>query len=498
MASRRGVFARLGAAVNRERALERLRAEQFDLLVIGGGATGLGCAVDAASRGYRTALIEAADFASATSSRSTKLIHGGVRYLRQGNIVLVREALYERSILLRNAPELVHEQRFIIPAYGFFELAYYSAGLKAYDALAGKSELPRSRLISSRTAKTHIPALDVGGMRAAVEYTDAQFDDARLAMALARTAHDLGAVLANYVRADALITDESVSGVIAEDTESGERFSIAASAIINATGIFADTVRRIDNPSAQPLLTFSRGTHVTLPSRVLGEGQTALLVPRTSDARVLFAIPWNDHVIAGTTDVAAAQPETEPRASDEEIAYILFTLSGYLTRPLSDSDVLSAWAGLRPLVRKSGTQTARLSREHIIEVSRSGLVTIAGGKWTTYRRMAQDAVDAAAQRAGLPRVPSQTKHLRLHCYETPLLMSLDERVAFAAQQEMARTVEDVLARRTRALFLDAKAARDQAPAVARALAQQLGRDRTWESDQVRRFGGLAGRYRGLA
>ena len=485
--------------MNRERAIERLRTEQFDILIIGGGATGLGAAVDASARGYRTALIEAVDFASATSSRSTKLIHGGVRYLRQGNITLVREALYERTLLLRNAPQLVNELPFIVPAFGFFDLAYYSAGLKAYDALAGDSGAPRSRILSPRTAATHIPTLKTQRMRGAILYTDAQFDDAHLALALARTAHDLGAALANYTQADAFLAqDGKLCGAIAVDRESGERFSIDAHAVINAAGIFADDVRRIDDPRAHPLLAFSRGTHIVLPSSVLGEAQTALLVPRTADKRVLFASPWHDRTLVGTTEVAVEAPELEPRATDEEIQYLISTLNRYLQRPVSELDILSAWAGLRPLINRKSASTANLSREHLIEVSATGLVTVTGGKWTTYRKMAQDAVDAAAAQARLAPVVCKTPELRLHCYETPLLISLEERVALAAREEMARTLADVLARRTRALFLDAKSARDQAPAVAAALARSLGRDSAWAAAQVREFSALAARYRGLA
>lgn len=485
--------------MNRERAIERLRTEQFDILIIGGGATGLGAAVDASARGYRTALIEAVDFASATSSRSTKLIHGGVRYLRQGNIALVREALYERTLLLRNAPQLVNELPFIVPAYGFFDLAYYSAGLKAYDALAGDSGAPRSRILSPRTATTHIPTLKTHRMRGAILYTDAQFDDAHLALALARTAHDLGAAVANYTQADAFLAqDGKLCGAIAVDRGSGERFSIDAHAVINAAGIFADDVRRIDDPRAHPLLAFSRGTHIVLPSSVLGEAQTALLIPRTADKRVLFAIPWHDRTLVGTTEVAVEVPELEPRATDEEIQYLISTLNRYLRRPVSELDILSAWAGLRPLINRKSASTANLSREHLIEVSATGLVTVTGGKWTTYRKMAQDAVDAAAAQARLAPVACKTPELRLHCYEAPLLISLEERVALAAREEMARTLADVLARRTRALFLDAKSARDQAPAVAAALARALGRDSAWATAQVREFSALAARYRGLA
>ncbi|HET9096213.1 MAG TPA: glycerol-3-phosphate dehydrogenase/oxidase [Candidatus Baltobacteraceae bacterium] len=485
--------------MNRDRSLERLRAEQFDILIVGGGATGLGTAVDAAARGYKTALIEAADFAKATSSRSTKLIHGGVRYLAQGNIALVREALLERTRLYRNAPELVHELPFIVPAYGLFDLAYYSAGLKAYDVLAGDSPFARSRLISPRTAKAHVPSLEVERMRAAVMYTDAQFDDARLALALARTASDRGAAVANYVRADGFVRQNGrLCGAVAVDAETRERFTISARVVVNASGIFADTVRRLDDPQAAPLLTFSRGSHVVLAASALGEAATALLVPRTSDGRVLFAIPWHDHTLVGTTEVAVEAPELEPRASDEEVHYIISTLNRYLQRPVTEHDVLSSWAGLRPLVNRRAVRTARLSREHVVEVSSAGLVTVTGGKWTTYRKMAEDAVNAAAVQGALPPQRCPTADLRLLSYETPLLMSLAQRVEFAAGEEMARSVEDVLARRTRALFLDAKAARDQAPAVAAALARRLGRDRAWEMEQVRAFGSVASRYGGMS
>ena len=489
----------MGTPVNRERSLERLQREHFDVLVIGGGATGLGTAVDAASRGYATALVEGADFAKGTSSRSTKLIHGGVRYLRQGNIALVREALHERTLLLRNAPHIVSELPFIVPAYGFADLALYSAGLKAYDVLAGDSPFARSRLLSPRTARTRIPSLAVERMRAAVMYADAQFDDAQLAIALARTAHTHGAAIANYVRAEGLVLDgDRVCGIAAREAESGERFTIAARVVINATGIFADELRRMQAPQARPLLAFSRGSHVVLPSRVLGEASSALLIPRTSDGRVLFAIPWHDRTLAGTTDVGAAAAELEPAATQEEIAYILSTLSRYLQRPVDEGDVLSAWAGLRPLAGKGTARTANLSREHLIEVSGKGLVTVAGGKWTTYRKMAQDAVDAAAASAQLPQAACRTADLPLEHFETPLLMSLSARVQFAVREEMARTVEDVLARRTRALFLDAKAARDQAPAVAAAMARELGRGANWESEQLRAFNALASRYGGRA
>jgi glycerol-3-phosphate dehydrogenase len=481
--------------MNRDVALRRLSSERFDVLVVGGGATGLGCALDAAARGYRTALIEAHDFAKATSSRSTKLVHGGVRYLQQGNLALVREALHERARLQKNAPQLVRELRFIVPAYRALDLAYYWTGLKLYDALAGTSAFRRSGFLRARSAARHLPTLKAEHLKGAVAYSDAQFDDARLAIALAQTAAARGAAIANYVRADRFGPVSPAGRTLeATDCETGERFAISAKVIVNATGIFADSVRRMEDAHAPGLLTFSRGSHVVLPAHVLGESQDALLVPKTPDGRVLFAIPWHGHTLAGTTDVAAANPEIDPRPQHEEIAFILASLNRFLAKPVLEGDVLSSWAGLRPLVNRRAMGTAQLSREHAIEVSRSGLVTITGGKWTTYRKMAQDAIDAAAARANLKRVPSPTADLPLVQTGAPLELPLADRTGYYAREEMARTVEDVLARRTRTLFVDAQAAIGQAPAVAVALAAELGRGEAWQSEQLNAFKTIAGTY----
>ena len=512
----------------RSAGLARLADETFDVLVIGGGATGLGAAVDSAARGYRTALIEADDFASATSSRSTKLIHGGVRYLQQGNIGLVREALRERTILRRNAPHLVSDRAFVVPAYGAFEVAYYAAGLTAYDLLAGKTDFPRSRVIGAERARALIPALARERLRGGVVYHDGQFDDARLAIALARTAADSGAAIANYVRATGLLRDSSgrVAGVIAFDRESGAELHVRARAVINATGIFVDALRALDEPAAPPLLAHSRGSHIVVHAEALGAATAALLVPKTPDGRVLFAIPWHERVLIGTTDVPAAAPELDPHATRDEIAYLLATVNRYLATPLSPSDILATFAGLRPLISRRAKTTAQLSREHAIDVSSSGLITIAGGKWTTYRTMARDAVEAAAGNAGLAATASPTadlplrgatesppadEALRVYGSDAPELQSLvdgdaslgerlDARLPYTAanvvygvRDEMARTVEDVLARRTRALFLDADAARASAPRVASLIAAGLGRGATWIAEQVGAFNALAAR-----
>jgi len=526
VASRGRAKPRLGARLNRATALAQLADETFDVLVIGGGATGLGCAVDAASRGYRTALVEAEDFASGTSSRSTKLVHGGVRYLQRGNVGLVREALRERTTLRRNAPHLVHDLAFVVPAYRRADVIYYAAGLAAYDLLAGTSDLPRSRVVGPAHARALIPALEPQRLRGAIVYHDGQFDDARLAIALARTATDRGAAVANYVRATGFVygANGRVAGITAVERESRAELTVRARAVINATGVFADAVRSLDEPAAPPLLAHSRGSHIVVRADALGPALAALLVPKTADGRVLFAIPWHDHVVIGTTDVPVGAPERDPQPSDDEIAYILATVNRYLAKPLNRRDVLAVFAGLRPLISRGATTTAKLSREHLVDVSPSGLVTIAGGKWTTYRTMAQDAVDVASRTARLTPAPSRTANLPLHgalvarpldrnlreygSDETAVLdliaddaslgQRLDARLPYTGAQvvygvraEMARTVEDVLARRTRALFLDADAARAAAPRVASLIATELRFDAAWAQREAAAFDALA-------
>jgi glycerol-3-phosphate dehydrogenase len=511
--------------VNRDAALARFD-EPFDVLVVGGGATGLGAAVDSAARGYATALIEATDFAKATSSRSTKLVHGGVRYLQNGEIHLVREALHERTRLLDNAPHVAHDLPFILPTYRWLDVPYYFAGLKLYDVLAGGSNLPGSRVISARETLRLVPGLRGRDLRSAVLYHDGQFDDARLAITLARTAVDRHAALANYVRADGFLYDRHrICGVLASDCESGRRFEIRARAVINATGIFVDELRAIDDPQSAKLLTHSRGTHIVVPREALGTSTHAVLVPKTSDGRVIFATPWHDSIVIGTTDIKTEGAELDPRPTAAEVAYILQTINPYLAKALGEGDVRAVFAGLRPLVNRKAATTAGLSREHLIDIGPSGLVTITGGKWTTYRKMAEDVIDAAVKEAGLSFTPSVTARFPLHgaasdlpplgdplrvygtdgvvlralAAERPeLATQLDARlpytaaqVTYAARFEMARTVDDVLARRTRALFLNAEAARASAPQVAQLLAAELGRDDSWQGDQVRSFAATA-------
>jgi glycerol-3-phosphate dehydrogenase len=518
--------------MNRAQNLDRL-AEAFDVAIIGGGATGLGAAVESAARGYRTVLFEAHDFAKGTSSRSTKLVHGGVRYLAQGNVGLVREALRERGRLRRNAPHLVGDLRFIVPAYAWWSGPYYGVGLKLYDLLAGRFRLGGSRSLDRDAVLAALPNLEPEQLKGGILYVDGQFDDARLAVTLALTASDLGATLLNQTPVTRLLKQEGrIQGVVVSDAESGREHSVRARVVVNATGVFADRVRRLDNPEAGPTVSPSQGIHLVLPESFL-PGTHALVVPKTDDGRVLFVIPWHGRTVVGTTDTPVEEPVEEPKPLAEEVAFLLDHAARYLVKDPTRSDVLSVYAGLRPLVRppdEEGERTASLSRDHHIFTSASGLVTIVGGKWTTYRKMAEDVMTRAAEVAGLEAVPSRTPELRLHgapvdaatsdigvptgplaSYGTdafllrelaagdaelagvlhPRLPYLRVEVAWGARQEMARTVEDVLARRTRALLLDARASAESAPLVARLLARELGRDEAWQKEQVAAYRKLA-------
>ncbi len=506
--------------------------EAFDVLVIGGGATGLGCAVDATSRGCRTALLEAVDFAKGTSSRSTKLVHGGVRYLQQGNVGLVLEALRERGTLCRNAPHLVHDLAFVVPRYKWWEGPFYGVGLKMYDALARDRKIAPSVILDREETMREIPNLEPTELIGGVRYHDAQFDDARMALALARTVVDHGGVVANHIPVVELMKEAGqVSGVVAIDSETGHELRIRARVVINATGVFADRLRRLDDPAATPTTTPSQGVHLVL-DRSFHSSDSALMVPRTDDGRVLFMIPWHDKVLVGTTDTEMPEACEEPRALEEEIDFILTNVNRYLVRDPERSDVLSVFAGLRPLVQADpGAETKTLSREHAVLVSASGLVTIVGGKWTTYRKMAQDTVDDALAVASLGVRPCPTEALPIHGWmerhhpEFPTQAALQPygadhaevraiealspqhaellhprlpyriaHVVYAARREMARTLEDVLARRTRSLLLDARASVQAAPRAAEILSAELGRSAEWRDAQVREYEELAQGY----
>ena len=482
----------------------RAHSEPWDFIVVGGGATGLGVAVDAASRGYAVALFEQADFGQGTSSRSTKLVHGGVRYLQQGNVKLVREALHERGLLLRNAPHLCQPIRFVLPTYAWWGKPYFGVGLKVYDLLAGGLSLGASRVMSKHAVLDALPTLRAEGLRGGVSYFDGQFDDARLIISLMRTAAEQGAVVLNHAPVVGLVHEDGrVRGVRVRDAIGGHELELRARVVVNATGAFTDAVRRMDDDNAPPMIAPSQGAHVVL-DRAFLPTDDALIIPKTRDGRVLFAIPWHGKVVVGTTDTPVDSVALEPRALPEEIDFILETAAGYLTKTPTRSGVRSVFTGVRPLVKAGGeTNTAKLSRDHVLVVSEAGLVTITGGKWTTYRRMAEDAVNRAAEVGGLMTNPCQTARLALQADgdsgDAPRLHDCfdytEADVLRGVREELAQTVDDVLARRTRALFLDTEAALEAAPRVAELIAAELGHGPPWADQQVRKFAALAEAYR---
>lgn len=516
--------------MNRQSFLDKVRSRSnpYDIVIVGGGATGLGTAVDAAARGYRTLLVEQSDFSKGTSSRSTKLVHGGVRYLQQGNISLVLEALRERGRLYRNAPHLVHNMAFVIPNYKWWEGPFYGIGMKVYDGLAGKLGLSPSRVLTKRQTIERLPTIETEGLVGGVIYHDGQFDDSRLSINLAQTAAGLGGDLLNYVKCSGLIKeDRFIRGVELVDTLSGQEFSVKANCVVNATGVFVDELRQADDPEAGEIVAVSQGIHFVLPREFL-PGDTALMVPRTADGRVLFGVPWHNRVVFGTTDTPLRKKSLEPRALKEERDFVLEHAARYLSRDPADGDILSVFAGLRPLV-KSGdaANTAALSRDHTIIVAESGLITVTGGKWTTYRKMAQDVVDHAEMIAGVDARPCSTENLQIHGWtqapieepnlalygadaggirqlmETqpglreslhPDLPYQKVEVLWQVRREMAQTVEDVLARRTRALLLNARASMEAAPAVAALMAAELCKDAAWQKEQVQAYRELARGY----
>ena len=517
--------------LDRPTSLSRIasRSEPFDLVIIGGGATGVGAAVDAASRGYAVCLLEQSDFGKGTSSRSTKLVHGGVRYLQQGNISLVMEALKERGILRQNAPHLVHDLAFVVPNYAWWEAPFYGIGMKVYDLLAFRYGFGRSRLLNKDEVIERIPTLETDGLRGGVVYYDGQFDDARLLMNLVTTAATAGAMMLNYAKVTGLIRDEGgfLCGVTFEDAETGQSHTIGGKCVINATGAFSDAVRKIDDASAPPMIAPSQGVHLVLDRSFL-PGSHAIMVPKTRDGRVMFAIPWHDHVVIGTTDTPIKTVSLEPVALEEEVEFILSTTAQYLAKDPTRDDVLSVFTGIRPLVKAGDAgNTAALSRDHTIHISKSGLLTIAGGKWTTYRKMAEDCVDHAATLGKLDDKPCVTKTMHIHGYHEnaasfgdlcyygsdasavaeiaatdakfaerlhPAVPVIAAEVVWAVRHEMARTIDDVLARRTRTLFMNAKAAVAMAPAVAKLMAEELGQDDAWQARQLNDFAAIAAAY----
>ena len=517
--------------MTRTEMLARLRAHTgpWDIVIVGGGATGVGVAIDAASRGYATLLLEGSDFGKGTSSRSTKLVHGGVRYLEQGNVSLVMEALRERGILRKNAPHLVSDLAFIVPNYDWWEAPFYGLGLKIYNILSGRYGFGPSKILSREETLARLPTINRDGLRGGVVYYDGQFDDARLLIEMVATAAEQGATLLNYCRVTGLSrdTDGFVNGVRALDQETGKEFKASAKVVVNATGPFADCLRRLADPSISPMISPSQGIHLVFDRSFL-PGNSAIMVPHTSDGRVLFAIPWHGHTLVGTTDTPIPEPTLDPTPKPEEVEFILNTAAQYLSKAPTRDDVLSVFTGIRPLVRATGAaNTAALSRDHTIHIDESGLLSIAGGKWTTYRNMAEDCVDHAAILGKLPERACSTKELNIHGYHpnsrkfghlslhgsdapsilelartdpelaerlTPALPYIRAEVIWAVRQEMARTVEDVLCRRTRALFLNAKAALEAAPTVAALLGGELDRDPQWQARQLADFRQVAAQF----
>ncbi len=514
---------------NRSRFIGELeQTPSWDIIVIGGGATGLGTALDAASRGYKTLLLEQADFAKGTSSRSTKLVHGGVRYLAQGNVALVYEALQERGTLLENAAHLVKPQEFIIPCYGWTSILKYYAGLKLYDALAGRLSFGKSQYLSASEVQAAIPTINNKNLKGGIRYYDGQFDDARLALNIAQTCAAHGGTLLNYFKVSGLIkTNGKVTGVRAVDLESGKTYALQAKVVVNATGVFVDEILQLDTPTGKATVQPSQGTHIVLDNTFLA-GEAAMMIPKTSDGRVLFAVPWHGYVVVGTTDTPLHQHSLEPIALEAEIKFILDTAKQYLTQPPQRKDVRSIFAGQRPLAapNKATGSTKEISRSHKIMVSPSCLLTIIGGKWTTYRKMAEDTVGRAIKIGNLPPVACSTRSIKIHGSTDTLpgppldvygsdaagirqliaeqphlgetlgsgLPYLAAEVIWAVRNEMARTLEDVLARRLRLLFLNAQAAIDIAACVAELMAAELAMDELWQAAQLKSFTALANQY----
>jgi glycerol-3-phosphate dehydrogenase len=520
----------------RKDLLARLAEDRvYDIAVVGGGATGLGVALDAAARGFSVVLLESHDFAKGTSSRATKLVHGGVRYLAQGNISLVREALHERTTLLRNAPHLAQPLAFVVPSYHWWEAPFYGIGLTLYDLLAGKAGLGKTRFLGPVATTTSLPTIRTQGLRGGVQYWDGQFNDARLALALARTAATRGALLVNYCAATGLLYEGGkISGLQVQDTVSDQNYRVRARCVVNAAGVWVDSLREMDSQAhsagggraIEPMVAPSQGVHIVVDSSFL-DSDTALMVPKTSDGRVLFAVPWLGKVILGTTDTPRNDLAREPLAFAQEVEFILRESARYLRKAPTRADIKSIWVGLRPLVKPQdddGESTKALSREHTVIVSRSGLVTVTGGKWTTYRAMAEDVLKKCEEKGLVQSRPGgQTLDLRLvgaqfgpefspvsmskteglHSYgsERSLLQEVqgaevwlatglsEAMVRFAARHEYAVTVEDMLARRSRMLFLDARLAAQLAPRVAEILKEETGLD-----PEVVEFAQLSAQY----
>jgi len=505
------------------------QTKNWDVIIIGGGASGLGTAVDAASRGYKTILVEAVDFAKGTSSRSTKLVHGGVRYLEQGNISLVMEALKERGLMAKNAMHLIRNQSFVIPNYNWWGGYFYTIGLTIYDLLAGRLSLGRSKYVSKKKTIELLPTVEEKGLRSGVVYHDGQFDDSRMAINLAQTAIENGACVLNYTKVISLLKDKNhqVIGVVIENQETGEKHEIKGTAVINATGVFTNSIMKMNDRVYKKYIVPSQGIHLVFDRSFL-PSEHALMIPKTSDGRVLFAVPWQDKIVVGTTDTLMKSHSLEPVALEKEIEFVLETAQRFLAKKPTRADVLSVFAGLRPLAapEEKGQSTKEVSRSHKIIVSETGLITITGGKWTTYRKIAEDIMEKAISVHNLSKTVCKTEkisihgnkkttildrenHLYIYGTDAPKILQLQENepklreklhsnyeftmaeVAWAIRNEMAMNIEDVLARRVRLLFLDARAAIDCSEKVGDLIAEELGYDEIWKQNQIAAFKVLA-------
>jgi glycerol-3-phosphate dehydrogenase len=517
--------------MDRIKNLERIQEKSkiWDIAVIGGGASGLGVALDALSRGLSVVLVDKSDFAKGTSSRSTKLVHGGVRYLAQGDIMLVFEALKERGRLLKNAPHLTYNQPFIIPIYTLFDKLQYSIGLKIYDWMAGRLRLGKSRFINKEETIKRLPQIKQEDLKGGVVYHDGQFDDARLALSIAMTCDEMGGCMLNYMRVIDLIKDErgKLAGIQVKDEIGGESYDINARMVVNATGVFADKILQMDKPNAPKSIQPSQGIHLVLDQSFLG-GKDALMIPKTSDGRVLFAVPWMGKLVVGTTDTLREKAKLEPEALSKEVDFILETAEAYLTKAPSRKDVKSVFAGLRPLAapKEGSTKTKEISRSHKVIISDSKLVSITGGKWTTFRKMGEDTINHFTQVTGEGIKPSASADIKYHGYtEKPksghwksfgtdaesiqkMIKNQPElgeklhpdypysqaEVIWSTRHEMAMKVEDILSRRIRILLLDARSALKMAPKVAELMAQELGKDASWIQSEMEDFQKLANKY----
>ena len=528
----RNIIIKIRTVMNRQKFIEELKKQSdsvWDIIVIGGGATGLGIALDGASRGFKTLLLEQSDFAKSTSSRSTKLVHGGVRYMAQGDLLLVMEALHERGLMLKNAPHLTFNQEFVIPVYTLWDAFMYTVGLKFYDLLAGRLSMGKSYFINSKKTLSRLPLLKPKGLKGGIVYHDGQFDDSRMAFALAQSCAEKGGVVLNYFKVIELLKDSNgkINGVKAVNIPTGEEFMLKAKLVINATGVFADEIARMDKKDSKPTIRPSQGVHIVLDKSFL-ESDSAIMIPKTTDGRVLFAIPWYNEVVIGTTDTPLDEISLEPVALEKEINFILQTAEGYLVKPPRREDILCVFAGLRPLAANPDNpgSTKEVSRRHKITLSSSGLLTIIGGKWTTYRRMAEETIDKAIKEGFLKKAKCVTSDLklteltinniseRLHIYgdhhvSIKLMISenpgwgipVDSRLPYTkaeilwiCRNEMPLNVEDILARRTRSMFLNARASGEMASEIADIMAGEFGYDQKWKSDQVDSYNRLVKNY----